>query len=523
MKNILKYIFIGVLLCGFSMIVFVKHVHANALPQLDYDSWTVLEGQGGAYNDLYEFGLGADPNLIIYGMDSALQNINNAMYDAYGWDLENLAWYAEDWVADPNNWVGSGADNLAYTLSNGQYSTMADLINNGYTLFSAVTNTTTQSLFGTAKQFIMGKYDTATGTIKNVFNNALVKITPELLLGLGGITGGLISDNVISDMSVDSAPIYTNNVHGTVYADLTHQYNLFFNSNVYFWTATSPDYTTASDGVQRWYVRVMAETSDLSTIFKDGVTSAGYQISSVNMGYPTQVQINGKTYYYGTLRLYVQGNNTLYNLLVPNKMGNLANLQSWLENNTDSPTSSYNLSPTDTSGNTINWNDLFNQLNNKYVPIAELHEIIDLLHQIQVRPNFYPNPQPNGTPATLPEATPTPDQWGLLEDEIDRIGGIADQIQEWIADTPMTDPVPDPEPNPNPNPLPDTPNTGITVPDDFPTDPVFTPITDILTAPFDMLSIFKPIFALFGVNWLMPLWLLLPPIIIFILIIRALL
>lgn len=552
MKNILKYIFIGVMLCGFGMIVFAKHVHANALPQLDPQSWSVIDGEGGAYTNVKQYSFfGANPETFVFGVDQIINQINNDLYSKYGWDLETASWQAEDYF-NSGQWVGTGADNFVYQISDGQFNTYANAIANGYQLFHMASSTASKSIFGDAKQWILGKLDTATNTINSVINNAVVKITPQLLASMGLTLDTLQEDDVVKDTS-NSNLFYGNSFTFTNPGSTS---TLIYNFNVsqkgYCFYIPTGD-SNGSQCYLGWLVPYdstydLGSNNSYQYQIENGLNS-GYRITngtrrdsvSAGLRYQTNdpnstrktVIINGVTYIYGRMYLWDSAIASSYNTIMCGfsysngsqsyGLPTISELLASLQNGDSLESYSIGLSPTTQEGSTIDWANTLEGLLGKYVPTSKLQELIDIMNGLANKPIFYPNPGPNGDIAPLQEVAPTDNQWQLIIDKIDELEDIAGSIALDIANTPLADPLPEPEPEPEPEPNPNTPNMGITIPDNFPTDPVFNPLTDIVSAPFDMLSIFKPIFALFGVNWLLPLWLLIPPIIIIVLIIKSLL
>lgn len=551
MKNISKYIIIGIILSVCSMIVFKKHVHAQALPQLDPQSWSVIDGEGGAYTSVKQYSwFGSNPEMFVFGVDQIINQINNDLYNKYGWDLETASWQAEDYV-NSGQWVGTGADNFIYQISDGQFTNIADAIANGYQLFHMASSTASQSIFGDAKQWILGKLDTTTNTINSVINNAVVKITPQLLASMGLTLDTLQEDEVVKDIS-DTKLFYGNNFTFTnVSSTSTIIYNFNVTQKGYCYaiplgTTNGVDcylgwlvpYNSSFDlGASQPYKYQIENGLNEAYYVRNGTRyngmSAGIRYANNN---PTQTRqtivINGVTYIYGAMQIWTSAAPSSYNSILCGKLylngdqsyglPTLDELITKLQNRENVNTYSINTSPTTQQGNNIDWTSALERLLGKYVPTTKLQELIDIVNGIANKPVFYPNPSPNGDLAPMQELAPTDGQWNLIIDKIDEIEDIATGIATAIENTPLDDPLPNSDPEPEPEPNPDTPNIGTTIPDDFPVVPIMNPFGSVIESNFDTFSIFEPVFRVFNINWLFSLWLLLPVFFVILLVIWAL-
>lgn len=529
MKNIINYIVVGILVVLSSFYIFCTVSFASALPtgplEISPDDFTVIEGEGG-YQSYFEFS--ASPDMVVYGIDQILNSINNSLYNTFGYDLQDAAWYAEDWLtSDSTLW--NNLNSVVNIVSNGNLD-VNSAIQQGYYFFNYQLPFIQNALGENAKTWILGKYDDVSGKITDIIGNTMVPVTQELIDNMSSVFSGLEESEELTNLTdTESNIIFGRDVAFTFYMFYNstienkgnkYQCIISYEQPVLFFTRDEntdriPDsiYVVSKDRNFRKLSYTLINTSN------------GQNVSS---SYPGNVysiqQITGTDLYVGLFRPYQDSVPILYSDTFPSASNflklrtNEEIIQTW---NALQGAYSYNVSLRDLNNNLISIKNLLNQLLGHYVSTNDLADLMDTLKQMPIKPTYYPNPSPNGDPLPKTELAPTLDQWTILNNKIDSIIETFPAVDPLFETLPSPNPNPNPDPDPDPEPSPSDFPTGIGVPEDFPTD-IFEPFTDVLKLPFSFLSVFEPIFYMFNHTLLFPLWLLVPCFIIICFIIWAL-
>ena len=464
----LMYILIG-------LIVFVACFHivfcdsnASALPsyELDSSAWSVLEGTGGAYTEGYDYYLNADPNMFVFGVDHILNDINSKLYDQYGWDLETLSWEIEDSMTEAVKTNFNRKLALGTTIAQG---------------FNLYESTLINQLTG-AKDYILGKLNTTTGKIDQVYNNVYTYVSDDLINKMTSIKTDLIEDQTLYNFSQANHYLYGSNFH-FVYGSWNN-YTLQFSHDVVLtsWSQANGYYSIGIISQYNSNVHIPC-----SGVCVDVGISRSHPIEYCYIeGAGSQKVINGTTYYVGQLVIHCTDNSTFYPYSAQfygNGTTVLNNLNSY--DNSGYYDYDYN------NSSYLDFKAILDELKGNWVTTDDLRQINEKLNELTLG-----NIVIDGS--TLPVIDTDSSKLAELEN---LIHSILDSNE--FANDELGDPEPEPEPNPN-----------YTIPEEL--WPSFFP--DLM--PDDMFSMFKPVFDIVGTNYSMyNLWILIPSILIFILVI----
>lgn len=516
MRNIINYIVIGVLAVLTSLYVFCSVSYASALPSdplgLDPSELTVLEGGNGAFNAYIPSNY--NPDIYAFGFDMILNDINNKMYETYGWDLEDAAWYVEDINQENIQYY----DSITAEMTGGLYNTYQEALNAGYMFFTRSVPFAWNYAQDQAKTMIMGKIQEGTNKIVNVFNSSVLPFTQDYMDNFVDIFEQLEGEDVIENISEHSF-LFGNSFNlqaSNINPNYTTQAVFSCDKKMFLYGGSN----FTSNGQKVYWLRAVMKSDGInpSNIPASGVLVLGsgssYAINQLSLESRTYYTVNGEQYISGLLR--VGGYYALSDFNYPI----VGTVESTIEN------LFYSGKPL-----VYNWGadsrlrEIIGRLNGNYVTSNDLKEIKNIMEQVPISPKYYPNPEPNGSPALGAEPAPPSDFWDVLDGKIDEILENSVFINPVLPTLPdsSTEPNPNPDSNPNPDPEPSPSDypTGIGIPENFPTD-IFDPFTDILKLPFSFLSVFEPIFYMFNHALLFPLWLLVPCFIVICFIIWAL-
>lgn len=519
MRNIFNYIVIGILAVITSLYVFCTVSYASALPTdplaLDPSELTVLEGGNGAFNAYIPSNY--NPDIYAFGFDMILNDINNDLYNKYGWDLQDASWYIEDINQENIQYY----DSITSEITGGLYQTYQEALNAGYMFFTRSVPFAWNYAQNQAKTMIMGKISEGTNKIVNVFNSSVLPFTQDYMDNFVDLFEQLEGEEVIENISENSL-LYGNSFNLNATTDIgTYPKQCVFSLDKKMFLYGGRQFNGSSSGDNKVYwMRCVIPAEGVNPrnipasgvfLLPDGTSHAVTQLSLYS--YNT-VTVNGINYYEGLL--YVNGYYCLSDFQYPV----VGTVESMIENLFQGG-----------KPYVYNWGadsrlrEIIGRLNGNYVTSNDLKDIKDIMEQVPIAPKFYPNPSPNGSPALGAEPSPPSDFWDVLDGKVDEILQNSVFINPVLPTLPdsSTNPNPNPDPDPNPNPDPDSEElpTGIGVPEDFPTD-IFDPFTDVLKMPFSLLSVFEPIFYMFNHTLLFPLWLLVPCFIVICFIIWAL-
>lgn len=469
----LNHFIIGIIivLVSFFLSFYFVYTDSFCLAQesflLDQSAFEVLEGgangQNGAYSESSTFGLNADPNTLVFGVNAIIDDINTKLYQNYGWDLETMSWVVEDSMSQ------AVKDQVNHNLALGA------TIGSGFMLYeSSVVNALTG-----AKDYILGKVDETTGKISEVYNNAYTYLSDSFVNKFLGLKQDMIQNDEIVDISNPANCYFSKSV---VFDRGNVKYILNFSSEKLFYCyGDGVSIVFPNDNAYWDFVgglRVVGSSTEVLT---------GASLSNANTFY-----VNGREYVVGYIIVRPSG----YTVACDLSFGSLENAKSlcYLFNN---DTSYYY--------NSSNYNaikNLLDQLKGTWVTTDDLRQINTKLDELTLG-NISIDGQNNRVIETN-------------TDSLTELSSLIESILEQNADISLA--------------LDELNNSsgggsGSEDDDDFPTEfpstfwPSFFP--DLL--PDEMFTMFKPIFDIVGTQYSMyGLWILIPSILIFILILYIL-
>lgn len=477
-------------------------VKANALPSVPLDPSAFQVINGGAQSDFY--GFGSSPEFISFGINQAIDDINTKLYSEYGWDMETILWDVEDM----NNQLSSEQDALVQSITGNIYSSYSEALADGYYLFKYHIPFAVESVGQQAYQVIMGKINSATNTIVDVFNNAVVPINDYFFNNMTDVVSDEITDGNITDLTF-SGSIYTKTF--ACEYDNYRRYNEFTADRPLFWFRNDSYNSYYSDShtlYVAWPTNSPTPNAISASLIQNGVA---VDVSRGSFTVDRYINVNGVQFTVARPKIWYNAGSSNTDMYTLDDIMTQSELVTYLgQFNPECFVYQWDT-------NTLLM-EILNLLRGHYVTTDDLKKINNVIQEVPIAPAFYPNPQPNGDP--LPGAVPKPtdDWWSLLqetiEDALDTSIGIDPYFppvpDSVINPDPSPDPDPDPEPSPNPDPVPD-------VPPSYPSWIVPSFFTDLLD--HNLFSIFQPVFDIVGGNYSMfSTWLVIPSVIIFVVI-----
>lgn len=435
--------------------------------------------------------------------------INNQLYNSFGYDIEDALWTMEDNFTDyatgrAENPINNGllsADTtnwMASKMVQGIYTADA-FVDAGYKYFS----NSCEQWGENVKNFVVGKVDEVSGAITDVSSTVIQKITDDGILNLSNIQNNLVSNNQILDLSVGdifygrSFALDVFKPDGTSIGQLNINFpfdvGLFIESN-----------SSLDNGLS--YIRfIYPEGLGLGNpLFASGVIVSNGNATQFSRIFSTSSYSNysWNGYQWYAYRFNTSNTGSAYNSLCvrSSDVPTIDAISSLFNSSFMGADTSYIYAYDNSSALALQ--SQLDRLLGHWVDSLTIGNIQDLL---------------NGGIVINVDGTPsiafTDEQIAELTDIID--GAIADSINyDDVFGTYYDDAIDDPV-------IPDPP---INDPDIY--DEIDVPITPIdtigsaLTVPYMFSSIFEPIFLAFG-GGLFSLWLFVPTLIVFVAIIWA--
>ena len=438
---------------------------------LDSVDATMLEN--GAGGDLAGYAFNSSGDILVYGVDQILTDINTKLYQNYGWDLETVSWEVEDALTQ------SVKDNINQKMALG--ATVGE--------FAKLYATTAyQNTWG--KLFVLAEENAHTGNLEVVSDNMLVKVHDGLLTPYLNARAQLKQSNDIIDFSnlnvcfSDNFRFYSNYDFAVYSFDLSRKFLLYNSESV-----------NSSSAYQQIGVIYPDSFGDFTSFFSDGfgigTSGSQYAFDNISCDNPKYIDINGITYRYGTIRLHYNRGwsnlQTMYKLnLHLNDVVSILQNYDLYGNFVDSY--SYNFD------NNTQLENILGKLTDRFCTTDDLAKLEELILQLPV--------VTDNTGSLVID--------GAYQDILDRIDALVEDMKDFSEaiegelDYTVT---PDPEPI-------EYNDQGIAIPPNF-NNNMITNVSNIFGLPLQFIGIFSPIFRIFGSNIpLLNLWMFFPIILI---------
>lgn len=443
----------------------------------------VLNGLNGSADinsllgDTYSFESLYSPAFVV-GISNAYDEINNQLYERFGWDLEDVtSKYVE---------VTSG-DDIGFVLNALAGTTDApalDILSGGYQVFNFVRS-------GGAKSLVLGIADSVTGQIEQIKGHLLNQVALDDIMAMEDAIDDAISDGEITDMSIPNQVAYGKDFQFTYTRGAsTYVVTLNFNRPVVLFTSN------IADSYGNYEIAICFETG--STISLSGIGIVNGNLHSIAQTTYVSANnavhtVNGHTYMVGVLT--TRNGDVGDQVYSRSVLGGSAQAALDFVGALDDA-HSYTYKPT------LNYQQvmaLLDSLKGHWATSADMATVADVFDGGLV----------------IPDETTGVLEWGfddaLVAELEDVIGDILDRsavIEEELEGV-IDDSLPD-----TPDPVPNDPNQGIAIPPDFPVS-VLDSILSAFDTPFHFVEIFEPIFYVFGFfTQIYGLWLFAPVILI---------
>lgn len=502
-KIIILKILITCSVCISAFVFVYKNGFCLADPVLSESALEVLQGgQNSGLGAMNYYGLNAqgyDPySLFIIGAGGhMLTDASQRLEQSTGYSLDDMGFMVNDMV-ETASWNEGTADGMINRLTKGAYQSLGSAVQNGVNFLAS------KVMVGgmAAKMFLTGAIDSATNTISSVFgNNAYIKLTDEFIDNMHNIGQALVSDGDIADLSTVTSAVYgsrfsLNFNFDNGFTQHSYTYVLNFNKDVIL-------YNNQNNGQINVCYKGTSPTLT-GVIIEDG---NAYQISSIRFFNGGSFRNNGIEYIYQPI-----GANTVqgyyYDIFGNGIMGG----------DRDACIAILNALNGDYRylySNSTNMQTLFDLLKNKWVTTDDLAQINTKLNEL-TRGNI----DIDGNNLAVIDTDTLNDKYmelyNLIQTILQNNSFLNNDTNFDTENSELTDPIPEPDPEPVEN-----INQGIDIPTGF-DNSLLNPFVDIIKTPFKFFTIFSPVFAIFGSNPLLSLWLFFPSFLIIMIIIWCL-
>lgn len=484
------FVFIGIYTNGFCSAM--ENITASS------SAFEVIQGGANKGNGFY---YSLTPEMYGTLGPLAIDELNAELYSKYGWDLETIQIDgAEDWTNGVDPQV---ATQFGYQVT-GQ--TLGDLAQ------SVIYKIST----GLGKMFGLGQ---KTGdTLSVVHNGAVYYVDENTLDRVKSTRTDLINsgDYTVIDNknSIYSKHLLINAVRSSTYGDSTViRLDVSLPCAICYYTANRSGYNNVVAYVPASFVR-QGTGGDSYSYYIDNCHGFEIQANGQRFDFNTlkfysanstltTVDINGVTYYY---LLLLGGHSEL--IQSKYSFGSGSNARQTITNATANGNTEKSVATLYRYSNQQDMENLLNQLKGKYVTSEDMQTLIDAINKLQYGVITIDG---NQMPVIDTNAESLAQLQALINQILANEQNLADVLNRYNTEI---------EPEPEPNPI-ENINQGIDIPTGF-DNSLLNPFVDIIKLPFKFFTIFSPVFAIFGSNPLLSLWLFFPSFLIIMIIIWCL-
>lgn len=477
-NKIIVYIIITILVVGTSLqFAFQKAFATDATGTFIFDPESASifnDSFNSTYNEYMS------PELWVFGIDQMYNDINSALYDKYGWDIETIPW--EQLNTDPTTLHYSA---LNYRIIGTDWEDT--LHENAYVWLKGALPIAKQGVQD-AWGYIVGHIDSVTGKITNLWDNLVLPFTPSLRDHIIDTIEETLEENDVINLSDTKCFLYgTNFVLQQQFGSQWIKVNYSFDKPVYIFIPSDEP-----NNIYPFY-------STYDTVTLTAVKTTNGDHSTTVLNFTGDTWLKHCTSQVIVLNYWCKLLNDFNTTMTRSEFLN------WIDAHADAHTGTF----------TYRWGasqalqSALDRLLGQYVTTKDLTDIIDVLDDSYVAP--IPQEQDGVITDSLPLLIPEDDVIDDIDDIIDDIIAWNEEIEDIVEDVPVDDVIDDPIPVPEPDPI--IPDSPIELPEWI----VPSVIPDIFD--FKGLDIFKPIFDIVGLNYSMyNTWILIPTICILVLI-----